>query len=96
MTVFRARFAAAYLLVGVAAFASVFAFGAQVRSGLGRPHHRHHANTQSCVSPTCVQLGDRVSYTLDGVVSQVSSPQSGVVCVQVQSREHAGDICVAG
>lgn len=46
-----------------------------------------------CVSVSCAKLGDHVSYVLSGKVTQVSSPQPHVVCVQVASSSRGGDYC---
>ncbi len=84
----------AYALVFLSGFAGVVAFGAQLKSGIHRIHHRTHIREpQGCVSVKCAKIGDHVEYTVKGVVTQVSSPQPGVICVQVSARTSAGDRC---
>jgi hypothetical protein len=47
----------------------------------------------ACSTVGCAKLGDSVTYVLSGRVTSVSSPQAGVVCVQVQSQKSGGDFC---
>lgn len=91
----RPQIIGGYVLLGLLSAAIVFATAAVVKQG---PRHRSHTHvrvTHGCVSVGCAQLGDKFSIVLDGQVTQVSSPQPGVTCVQVQSRTHAGDYCAA-
>lgn len=46
-----------------------------------------------CASVSCASLGDTVTYVLHGQVTQVQSPQAGVICVQVSSQKSGGDYC---
>lgn len=90
----KVRFVALYGLLCLCGFAAVMAFFGLLK--YGPHHHRSRVRvTHVCVSPKCAKVGDHLSVVLDGTVSQVSEPQPGVVCVQVQARSHAGDFCVA-
>lgn len=91
----RARFGGAWLLLAACVGCFVVLFAAGWKSGVHRPPPRAHIReSQGCAQPACAKLGDRVSYVLTGRVTQVSSPQAGVVCVQVGAADHGGDYCV--
>lgn len=87
------HFVAANVLLAVVAAALILAALVQAKDGLGRPHHIARPPKAACTTVGCANLGDHVTYTLSGTVTQVSSPQPGVVCVQVQAKTHAGDMC---
>lgn len=89
----RARFAAAYSLLAVCSVGCVIGLGVGLRGRLPVPAKHVSVVHPSCSDVGCAHLGDHVTYRLDGQVTQVSSPQPGVVCVQVSARTHGGDYC---
>lgn len=89
----KARFAGAYVLCVLFGFAAVVAFAGELKSGTRRPHHSINASKHQCDSVGCAQLGDPGPNGLPGVVSSVSVPQPGVVCLQGGDRTHSWQFC---
>lgn len=90
---FRARFAAAFVLCALFGLAGVLAFAGQLKAGFHRPVYTQSRETQTCEKVGCAQVGDSAQYAVKGRVVSVSEPQPGVLCVQLQSTTQASQVC---
>lgn len=89
----KASFVAGYALLSLLAFALIALFAVLLKHPIRHQSHTHIRVTQSCAKVACAAIGDTATYTVHGRVTDVSEPQPGVVCAQLQSSRQAAQVC---